>query len=66
MKCPICKKNTSETQNTNIYMPFCSNRCKQVDLGNWFNEVYSIPKEELSEDELEVLSQLNHEDIKES
>jgi endogenous inhibitor of DNA gyrase (YacG/DUF329 family) len=27
------------------YRPFCSARCKQVDLGKWFNEAYVIPGE---------------------
>lgn len=27
------------------YMPFCSNRCKQIDLGMWLNESYRLPYE---------------------
>lgn len=34
------------------YAPFCSRRCADVDLGNWFNGSYAVPSEEL--DELEV------------
>ncbi|WP_293951029.1 DNA gyrase inhibitor YacG [Sneathiella sp.] len=30
------------------YRPFCSARCKQVDLGKWFNEAYVIPGETAS------------------
>lgn len=26
-------------------MPFCSNRCKQIDLGMWLNESYRLPYE---------------------
>ena len=26
-------------------MPFCSNRCRQIDLGNWLTESYSLPYE---------------------
>ena len=26
-------------------MPFCSDRCKQIDLGRWLREVYSVPVE---------------------
>ncbi len=40
-KCPICKK-TSDVQ----FHPFCSKRCAQVDLGQWFNEKYTIETEE--------------------
>ena len=32
MKCPICKK---EVELTDPYIPFCSERCKLIDLGNW-------------------------------
>lgn len=27
------------------FMPFCSNRCKQIDLGMWLNESYRLPHE---------------------
>ncbi|WP_410499335.1 DNA gyrase inhibitor YacG [Chitinibacter sp. S2-10] len=27
----------------NIYRPFCSERCKMLDLGQWANESYRIP-----------------------
>jgi endogenous inhibitor of DNA gyrase (YacG/DUF329 family) len=39
MKCPICQK---EVQITDPYMPFCSERCKLIDLGNWASEKYVI------------------------
>lgn len=25
--------------------PFCSTRCRQIDLGNWLNEGYGLPVE---------------------
>ena len=28
------------------FRPFCSARCKQIDLGKWLNESYVIPGEE--------------------
>lgn len=40
MKCPICKK---EVALTDPYMPFCGERCKLIDLGNWATEKYVIP-----------------------
>ena len=43
-KCPICGK--SRAQN---YRPFCSKRCADLDLGQWFNEEYYIPAEEDAE-----------------
>jgi len=26
-------------------MPFCSDRCRLIDLGRWFDEDYSMPAE---------------------
>ncbi len=37
-ECPICGKPTEER-----YTPFCSVRCKQVDLNRWLGEVYVVP-----------------------
>lgn len=39
MKCPICKK---EAGPGGEFYPFCSERCKIVDLGNWASEKYVI------------------------
>lgn len=39
MKCPICKK---EVTPTDTFFPFCSERCKIIDLGNWASEKYVI------------------------
>jgi endogenous inhibitor of DNA gyrase (YacG/DUF329 family) len=40
MKCPICKKVVTLQD---PFMPFCSERCKEIDLGNWAMEKYVIP-----------------------
>lgn len=50
-KCPICGKLTPAGK----YKPFCSKRCADVDLGNWFNESYSVPAVDVDEQELEEL-----------
>jgi len=39
--CPICKGSTPEPDD-NPFRPFCSERCKLVDLGNWLGEGYRI------------------------
>jgi len=39
MNCPICQK---QVQLTDPFMPFCSERCKLIDLGNWASEKYVI------------------------
>ena len=35
----------------NEFRPFCSDRCKQIDLGAWANEDYAIPTTPSNEDE---------------
>lgn len=40
MKCPICKK---EVVLGAPEFPFCSERCRLVDLGNWAMGKYVIP-----------------------
>ncbi len=44
IKCPTCKKKT-EWEN-NPYRPFCSERCKLIDLGKWAAEEYKIKGEQ--------------------
>lgn len=41
--CPICKKTLEDAPDDHGPRPFCSTRCKMVDLGNWLNEAYRIP-----------------------
>ena len=50
-KCPICKKVVP----ANKYKPFCSKRCADIDLGNWFNESYRIPAQEMDDEDYEEL-----------
>lgn len=40
MKCPICHK---EVALDSPQSPFCSKRCREIDLGNWASEKYAIP-----------------------
>ena len=42
IKCPVCKKNTIYSTK-NPYRPFCSEQCKLIDLGRWFEEDYNVP-----------------------
>jgi hypothetical protein len=39
MRCPICGK---DVQIDDPFMPFCSDRCRIIDLGNWASEKYVI------------------------
>lgn len=41
MLCPQCKKEFSQAESK--AMPFCSERCKTIDLGRWLEEGYSLP-----------------------
>lgn len=43
-ECPQCKKE-ADLSRTNIYRPFCSEKCKLIDLGAWASEEYHIPGE---------------------
>jgi hypothetical protein len=40
--CPTCKK-LAEFSPDNAFRPFCSKRCKMIDLGLWASEQYAIP-----------------------
>jgi hypothetical protein len=40
--CPHCGKQDT-WQEKNPYRPFCSERCRLIDLGAWANEDYRIP-----------------------
>jgi endogenous inhibitor of DNA gyrase (YacG/DUF329 family) len=41
MRCPICNRefDTAKSQ----ALPFCSERCRTIDLGRWLGETYSVP-----------------------
>lgn len=41
IKCPTCKKETA--WNDNEFRPFCSERCRLIDLGNWASGEYAVP-----------------------
>lgn len=43
MNCPICKKPLPEPSTEQPFFPFCSERCKLVDLGRWLDGKYQIP-----------------------
>lgn len=45
VSCPRCGKEMQWDVN-NRYRPFCSERCKMIDLGKWANEDYRIEQPE--------------------
>jgi hypothetical protein len=48
-RCPICKTPTDSTTNSDF--PFCSERCRLLDLGAWASEKYKISEAVMDEDE---------------
>ena len=49
--CPICKIPVPRSEEN---FPFCSERCKTIDLGNWASDAYSIEGEAIFDDEPET------------
>lgn len=47
VKCPKCKKKFKYYDSE--FRPFCSKRCKMIDLGKWLSEEYSVPGDEQDE-----------------
>ena len=43
LTCPICGTRFLISQSE--AMPFCSERCRSIDLGRWFDEDYGLPTE---------------------
>jgi len=57
--CPHCKKKFNYYSSD--FRPFCSEKCRLIDLGQWLNESYTVPVEKLTEEESQTLEQLIHE-----
>ena len=47
LKCPRCGALT--TWEGNAFRPFCSERCKLIDLGAWASESYRVPVQDSPE-----------------
>jgi len=58
IKCPQCGRLTFYSTD-NPYRPFCSERCKLIDLGQWASESFKIP----SGDPVDLDSALNPDDF---
>jgi len=43
VKCPKCKKEV--LWDNNKWRPFCSERCKMIDLGAWAKEDYRVSED---------------------
>ena len=61
LRCPICDRPLSSKPSSagvdsaptegNRAFPFCSSRCRLIDLGKWMNEDYRVPVDEPSNEE---------------
>ena len=60
-RCPICK--TLSDSATDAEFPFCSERCRLQDLGNWSAEKYVVSEQLFDESEDELNEAPNPDDI---
>jgi len=50
--CPVCRRAVPKPEpGIRSPRPFCSDRCRQVDLGRWLSGTYAIPAEETPPEE---------------
>ncbi|NVK21020.1 MAG: DNA gyrase inhibitor YacG [Kangiellaceae bacterium] len=54
VNCPTCKKSVA-WKDSNNFKPFCSKRCRLIDLGEWASESHRIAGQELPEELVEEL-----------
>jgi endogenous inhibitor of DNA gyrase (YacG/DUF329 family) len=47
VKCPTCRREV-QWSDTQPFRPFCSERCRLIDLGAWLTEQNKIPDESAS------------------
>jgi len=58
--CPICEKPTDSSVHADF--PFCSERCRFLDLGNWAAERYVVSEPVIEEDSDKPLGPPDHDD----
>jgi endogenous inhibitor of DNA gyrase (YacG/DUF329 family) len=51
VKCPTCRRPV-EWSAASLYRPFCSDRCRLIDMGAWLSEQHRIPDESGTEADL--------------
>ena len=50
VRCPTCKKSSAAADSR--LRPFCSPRCKMIDLGRWLDGDYAVAGEPATDEEL--------------
>jgi hypothetical protein len=53
LRCPICKK---VVKSGDPEFPFCSDRCRTIDLGKWASGAYVIPSVEDAEEQVREIA----------
>jgi endogenous inhibitor of DNA gyrase (YacG/DUF329 family) len=48
IRCPICEREF-DPDSPEAAKPFCSARCRTIDLGRWLGESYTLPAERRAE-----------------
>ena len=51
--CPICRRPTDSEKDADF--PFCSERCRLTDLGNWASERYVVSESVFEEGDLDEI-----------
>ncbi len=59
VQCPRCKKKLDYYSSE--YRPFCCEKCRLIDLGQWLNESYTVPVHNLTLEEADKLEKILHE-----
>lgn len=52
MRCPICEREFERGESPAV--PFCSDRCRLIDLGRWLGEGYAMPGKPAGGSEQEI------------
>lgn len=50
VRCPTCAGDSIFAP-SNLWRPFCSERCRQIDLGAWASESFAVPASPPVEDD---------------
>ncbi|MES2767799.1 MAG: DNA gyrase inhibitor YacG [Bdellovibrionota bacterium] len=61
--CPKCRKLVE--YHGNEFRPFCSERCRVIDLGDWADGKYAIPLYKTENDDIEDREEKNSEEDQE-
>ncbi len=46
LSCPVCRREMAGERSDWPQFPFCSPRCRTIDMGRWLGERYRMPQEE--------------------